>query len=272
MLELPETLILAAQLQKTIKGKTVRRVYPPTKVHKFCWYNGEVSEYNNKVANQKVLSAEAFGIYVELAFENGQKLCINDGVNIRLVKEEEAPKSYQLLIVFTDGEALVFTVAMYGGIILHGGDYDNEYYKKSRGAISPFSKEFEGYYRDLLEKSKDSLSVKAFLATEQRFPGIGNGVLQDIILNAHLHPKRKIGTLTEKEKVKLFNCIISTLHDMIEKSGRDTEKDLFGNMGGYKTMMSKISVKIGCPICKGQITKETYLGGSVYYCGNCQPL
>ena len=61
----------------------------------------------------------------------GCKLCFNDGVNVRLIKTEALPKAYQLAIAFEDGEALVFTVAMYGGIILHRGEYDNEYYQKS---------------------------------------------------------------------------------------------------------------------------------------------
>lgn len=40
------------------------------------------------------------------------KLCVNDGVNLRLMPEDEAPKNYQLLIKLQNGMALVFTVAM----------------------------------------------------------------------------------------------------------------------------------------------------------------
>lgn len=42
--------------------------------------------------------------------------------------------------------------------------------------------------------------MKAFLAAEQRFPGIGNGVLQDILLESGIHPKRKISTLRDLER------------------------------------------------------------------------
>ncbi len=272
MLELPEAITMATQLQNTVIGKTVSHVCPPTKEHKFCWYHGDIGEYNNKIQGQEIVLAEAFGIYTEITFQNGQRLCINDGVNVRLVKKEEAGKAYQLMICFTDGDALVFTVAMYGGIVLYSGNYDNEYYLKSRAAILLFSKEFKMVFRELFENSKNTLSVKAFLATEQRFPGIGNGVLQDILFNARLHPKRKIGTLSEEDKNRLFDQILITIRDMIEKGGRDTEKDLYGQAGGYKTIMSKIGVKNGCPICSGEITKEAYLGGSVYYCKNCQPI
>lgn len=121
-------------------------------------------------------------------------------------------------------------------------------------------------------KSKPTLSVKAFLATEQRIPGLGNGVLQDILFQAGLHPKRKLTTLSETEKRRLMSSMVMVLKEMTKLGGRDTEKDLFGNNGGYITKMSKNTIKKGCPICGGVTTKEAYLGGSVYYCPVCQPI
>ena len=146
MLELPEVLTIANQLTIATKGKVVKSVCPPTKEHKFCWYNGDVREYHKNLSGLQVQSAEGFGIFVEILFESGQKLCFNDGVNVRLVKEEDAPKNYQLKISFMDGDALVFTVAMYGSIILHSGEYHNEYYLRSKGAIIPFSEEGDSEY------------------------------------------------------------------------------------------------------------------------------
>jgi formamidopyrimidine-DNA glycosylase len=59
---------------------------------------------------------------------------------------------------------------------------------------------------------------------------------------------------------------------MAEKGGRDTEKDLFGNAGGYKTLLSKNTYKNPCPNCGNTIVKEAYLGGAIYFCPVCQPL
>ncbi|MDO4540280.1 MAG: endonuclease VIII [Syntrophomonadaceae bacterium] len=272
MIELPEALTIARQINEAVAGKTVARVLPPTKPHKFCWFNGDAAEYESQLQGATLLSAEGFGIYAEMSFDNGKKLAINDGVNLRLSDGSPAPRSYQLLIEFTDGMALVFTVAMYGGIVLHGGDYDNEYYRKSRGYISPFAPEFESLYRHALAAYKPTMSAKAFLATQQRFPGIGNGVSQDILLAAGIHPKRKLQTLDSAAQDKLLKSMVSVLSDMVEGGGRDTEKDIFGNPGGYITRMSNKTLDTGCPACGGPITKETYLGGSVYYCANCQPL
>lgn len=270
MLEFPETINIALQINQHIQGKRVKHVLPPTKPHKFCWFAGEPEAYNAALNGAEVCSTEGFGGYVELSFDNGKCLCFNDGVNLLLTDKGKVPQNYQLLIEFEDAAALVFTVAMYGGIVLHDGCYDNQYYLKSKSAISPFDDKFETYYRNLLESSKATLSMKAFLATEQRFPGIGNGVLQDILLEAGIHPKRKISTLTGLEQDKLLSGIVSVLKSMTDKGGRDTEKNIFGQFGDYKTKLSKNTLNSGCVQCGGIIIKENYLGGTIYYCPSCQ--
>jgi len=108
------------------------------------------------------------------------------------------------------------------------------------------------------------------LATKQRILGLGNGVLQDICFNAGLHPKRKVNSLNTAEIEKLYKSIINTIQKMINEGGRDTEKDIYGKIGGYKTILSKNTYKNPCPICSGAISKETYLGGAIYYCQTCQ--
>lgn len=271
MLELPEVLMISEQLEKAIAGKAVSNVLPPSKVHKFCWYQGDPAEYGAVLAAHKVTAADGFGSYVEISFENGYKLCFNDGVNARLLPKKDIPKNYQLLIGFDDGTALAFTVAMYGGIILHSGNYDNEYYQKSKQAVSVFSPEFAVYFRQQLDESKQTLSAKAFMATEQRFPGIGNGVLQDILFEARIHPKKKLQAMAPDEKERLLACTVAVLRDMRDEGGRNTEKDIFGNPGGYQAKLSKNTWKAPCPVCAGSIVKEAYLGGSVYYCPTCQP-
>ncbi len=110
------------------------------------------------------------------------------------------------------------------------------------------------------------------LATNQRIPGLGNGVLQDILFNAGIHPKRKEETFAESDLEILFNSIKSTLSEMTVKGGRDSEKDLFGLTGGYRTKAGKYTAGKHCPKCAGIIKKETYMGGSIYYCPGCQEL
>jgi formamidopyrimidine-DNA glycosylase len=124
----------------------------------------------------------------------------------------------------------------------------------------------------LIKNAKQTLSAKAFLATEQRIPGLGNGSLQDILFHVGIHPKRKLNSLSSKEKDKLYQSVKQTIRDMVIKGGRDTEKDLFGQCGGYKTTLSNKTYKEPCPQCGSEIIRQAYLGGNVYFCPKCQPI
>lgn len=69
---------------------------------------------------------------------------------------------------------------------------------------------------------------------EQRIPGLGNGILQDILFHAKINPKREIGSLTSPNKSALLQPIKRTLKSMVLQGGRDNETDLFGKPGNYR--------------------------------------
>ena len=116
------------------------------------------------------------------------------------------------------------------------------------------------------------MSAKAFLATEQRIPGLGNGVLQDILFDARIHPKTKIKDLSSGETERMYQSVKSVLVEMTRLGGRDTEKDIFGRPGGYHTVLSRITLERPCPVCGGILERKAFLGGNIYYCPICQPM
>ena len=118
---------------------------------------------------------------------------------------------------------------------------------------------------------KQNYSIKAFLATEQRYPGLGNGVLQDILFNAKVNPRRKLAAMTQSEKDAVYQSVKHTLSEMMDGGGRDTEKDIFGCPGGYRTKLSAKTKDCPCPACGSEIIREAFLGGNVYWCPVCQP-
>jgi len=138
---------------------------------------------------------------------------------------------------------------------------------------SPLADTFdEAYFDNLWSEAKPSLSAKALLATEQRIPGLGNGVLQDILFNANIHPKRKLETMSDVDMAKLFHSVKNTLKEMRDLGGRDTEKDLFNQSGGYQTILSKNTLAFPCRTCGSGLVRQAFLGGNIYFCPVCQPL
>jgi len=273
MLEIPEAIVISEQLNKTIKDKRIKEAVAAASPHKFAWYFGEPSEYGTLLRGKTIGIAKAYGGRVEIEAEDSL-LHFGDGVILRYYENgEKLPDKHQLLVVFEDGSALVGTVAMYGGLWAFppGAMDDNFYYKAAKEALPPLSDGFDyAYFRTLFDEKGLKMSVKAFLATEQRIPGLGNGVLQDILLNAKIHPKKKMNTMSEDQRRRLFDNVKSTLAEMTAGGGRDTEKDIFGNPGGYQTKLSKNNTLSVCPDCGGAVTKMAYMGGSVYFCERCQ--
>lgn len=273
MIELPEAVSLARQLTETISGKKIAGVVAGLSPHKFAFYHPDPKEYNILLRGKILGTAVAYGGMVEIQ-AGDIVLLFADGVVLRFhSKDEQRPRKHQMLIEFEDGTAVSATVQMVGVFsCFKEGEYHNRYYDIARARPSPLSDEFNKAYFDRLITVSDvqKLSAKAFLATEQRIPGLGNGVLQDILYNARIHPKRKVETLIDDERETLFRSIKSTLKEMTAQGGMDTTKDLFGKPGGYRTRVSKNTVSKPCPVCGGMIVKETYLGGSIYFCDGCQ--
>lgn len=279
MVEIPECYVLAEQLEQALQGKIIANVIANHDPHKFAWYTGNPNNYGQWLLDKPFVRATPGTAYtcggsnVEIQFGD-RLLVISTPIRFHAVGES-LPKKHQLLVEFTDDTAISCTVQMWGSLFLL--DINNlqipNGYKVSKGP-SPLEDAFDQTYFDTLLHGENlsKCSAKAFLATEQRIPGLGNGVIQDILFRCAIHPKRKLSTLSDGEWKQLFHSIKNTLKEMTMLGGRDTERDLFGCPGGYRTILSKKTAELPCPICGASIIREAYLGGNIYFCSNCQPL
>ncbi len=274
MIELPESYVLADQINKELKGKKIKEARADHSPHAFAWYTGNPAEYHNKLAGKAITGAGIYSGNVRIRAED-MLLIITTPIRFHK-KEEKLPSKYQLYLGFEDLTSITCTIQMWGCMFcFREGDSNGipEQHVINTNP-SPLEEGFdEEYFNALLQKEKlPSLSAKAFLATEQRIPGLGNGVSQDILFAAKLHPKRKMSTLDKLELKALFEAIKGIPADMRQKGGRDTEYDLYGHRGGYQTILSKNTVNKPCPVCGALIKKEAFLGGSIYFCETCQRL
>jgi formamidopyrimidine-DNA glycosylase len=274
MIELPEAINIAQQLNETVSGKRISGVIAGHTLHKLVWYYGDTAKYASLLVGKTVNRSVAYGGMIETTTSGDGCILLGEGSNIRFHRQHDPrPDKHQLLIEFDDGCALSSAVQMYGGMGCYpAGELDNKYYKVAKEKPSPLSTAFDRSYFDSIISAPEArtLSLKAVLATEQRIPGLGNGVLQDILFHARFHPKKKLSSFSGSEIDTLFNSVKTILSAMTDSHGRDTELDLFGRPGGYKTILSKNTAGKPCPVCGTAIKKEAYLGGSIYYCEKCQ--
>lgn len=270
MIELPETTVLADQIRKNLIGKQITNVQANTHPHKFAWYTGDPGNYPAMLTGKKITGSAAgagsgCGYSTMILCED---TLLELGTPIRYYpKGSRLPAKHQLLLTFDDDSFISCTVKMWGALFcIPATAFPDD--KKPSPLTDAFD---ERYFEQLCSASPKNLSLKALLATEQRIPGLGNGVLQDILWNAALHPKRSLLSLNDKEQLRLYQSIKETLKAMAEQGGRDTEKDLFGKAGGYPTVCSNTALSRPCPRCGGKLIRQSYLGGAIYFCPVCQP-
>lgn len=290
MIEIPESNTIAKQLNETIKGKKIVGVVTNKSPHKFAFFYENPTEYADMLKGNIINNINAYGGQIEIvinnhfnndnSIDNNNKednilIVLSEDTQIRYIdNDKDLPEKHQLLIRFDDSSFLVCSAKMYAQLhVALANDYNNEYFYIAKEKPHPLSDDFDlKYFNELLSEVRPNTSVKSFLATKQRIPGLGNGTLQDILFNAKIHPKSKIKKLSKEDKERLFNSIKTTLSKMVEFGGRNTEKTLFGNFGDYQVILSTKTFKNPCPSCDGKLNKESYLGGTIYYCPTCQPI
>jgi formamidopyrimidine-DNA glycosylase len=276
MYELPEIVTIAAQMAEALPGARIAACERGNSPHKWVWYSMEPEEYEEVLVGRTLGEAAHQGNRIVLPVEPGWALHIGDmGGKITLHPEEDArPEKRHLMLDFEDGRFLTVCVAGWGGIWL-AEENQPAGFQSGRDRVDPIGDEFTyDRFKELLVDDAaqgKKRSVKAFMASEPRISGVGNGYVQDICFRARLHPKRDITTISGRERLRWYHAIRGVLRNAIEAGGRDTESDLFGEPGGYVAKMDRRALDQPCPECGTPIEKISYLGGSCYVCAQCQP-
>jgi formamidopyrimidine-DNA glycosylase len=277
MFELPEYVILAGQMNETIKGKTIQSGSLGNSPHKFVWYNRTHDEFAELTKGKTIGEAKVKGRWLFLPLESGYILVLGEcgGKILYQLPGGKLPKKYHLYLIFDDDSFLTVTTQMWGAMELYetGEELKREYIKDMRP--TPLDPEFSfEYFTDLVDDlvTGKKRSAKSLLTQDQVIPGLGNAIAQDILFHARLHPRHPIADLNPNERQTLFNAIVTTVDEVIEKRGRYDEFDLYNQKGRYVRIMDKNALKKPCPRCGGEVEKIQYLGGACYLCPNCQIL
>jgi len=275
MIELPEAIVIARQMDAALKGKRIVSGDRGNSPHKFAFANGTSEEYAAIFAGQTVGRSTAHGMSILTEIGDDHTLVLGCGGERILLHESEQtlPKKYQLFLHFADDAYLTVTISGWGNTLLLPRAEAGQHQHVQKDRITPLDDAFTwDYFRQLFEPLAENskASLKYFIISEPGIWGIGNGCLQDILFHAHLHPRRKAVTTSEAERRALYDSIHMTLHQMVDRGGRHDETDLYGQPGGYQRILYSKSVSQPCPNCGTPIEKAAYLGGSVYFCPACQ--
>jgi formamidopyrimidine-DNA glycosylase len=274
MIEMPEATTLARQMQDTLTGKTIQHFSRGPLVHKFLWLSKPAEEYDAFLSGRQITGATSFGRSIYLYVGEADLLWFGElgGRILYHPQGEPLPAKFHLRWDFSDGSAMSFAVQMWGFVgLLARSELASHPYAEI--GIPPLSECFTNECFDqLLEEypEKTKKGIKGFLVTSKHVNGIGNAYLQDILFRAKIHPARKIPTLNQDDRQKLYAAIQGTMEKAIQLGGREEERDLYNRAGGYKRLMGAETLGQPCPNCATPIVKINYLGGACYLCPSCQ--
>ncbi len=272
MLELPELIIMTRQLNDLIINKKIVGVVVNQTKNKLALDFDDSKEYMTKLLNESVKKCVCYGSF--LAIETGNvEVIIREALEVSYRTDKYLiPPKHQLLLKFHDHTNLSFVISD-TGFLACAKRKDLRKLVKYDCGIDILSKEFTySEFKRILTMNKNCITVKDFLLENKSFFGIGTGVCQDVLYNAQLHPESILEYLNEDNRVLFFNSIKFTLKQMIDEQGRDTEVNVFGERGGYPTLMSEKSFRQPCYHCGVPITKISHVGSEDYVCLYCQKL
>jgi formamidopyrimidine-DNA glycosylase len=271
MPELPEIFVIANQMNDVLPGKAVAGV----EIRQPKNLNIPADEFEGAVVGKTFGRVEPRGKWIFAELEPGYRLLINLGMGGDLIyfeSEEDLPENYQFKLSFDDGTGFTARFYWFGYIHLVESEHPEDHKMTRDLGPSPVADDFTlERFLALAEKKRRS-GVKSFITNQKNIAGIGNVYAQDILFVPKLHPLRKVETLSDDERVALYDAIRKVVNESIGLGGLKYEKDFFGVSGRYSGEHMLVAYKEGepCPECYTAIEKIKTGTTASYICPKCQ--
>ncbi|MCF3651814.1 Fpg/Nei family DNA glycosylase [Synoicihabitans lomoniglobus] len=141
-------------------------------------------------------------------FDNGSWLGVHLGMTGQLTAAPPGHRAdkHDHLILDTTKHALVFTdPRMFGGVRFHAGPEAPDWWTKIAPALT--SAAFTKTALSDFLRRRARAPIKAVLLMQERFPGIGNWMADEILWRAQIHPAQPAGSLLPPEVSQLYREI-----------------------------------------------------------------
>jgi formamidopyrimidine-DNA glycosylase len=275
MIELPEAMTISRQMNGELTGKRIRTVVFGTTPHKFAFVNRSPEEYVSILESSVIGRSREQGSLILVDIEPDYALELGGGGERILFHKSEKtiPKKHQLLLEFDDGTYFTVTVQGWGSVKLLDKTKLSEKGYLRFDSYGPLEDGFTyAYFSGLFDDidPDDPRSIKYFVISDPGIKGVANGCLQDVLFRAKIHPKRVVADIADWEREAIYEALKSVLKEMTDQGGRDSERDLYNNKGGYRRILDSRTKGKPCPVCGATIEKIQYLGGASYFCPVCQ--
>ena len=125
--------------------------------------------------------------------------------------------------------------------------------------------------------AKTNRGLKVLLLDQSFIAGVGNIYADEALFEARLHPERRAGTLSEEDKLALYNAVTHVIRAGVDNGGtslgdgQGNYTDLNGKSGGHREKV-KAYGRSGqpCAVCGQPLQKIRVAQRSTVFCPHCQ--
>jgi formamidopyrimidine-DNA glycosylase len=276
--ELPEAKILAAQMNKELKGKRIKSYSLKNceKLQKIGFINKDTHSFDQLV-NRVVESVTARGNTILVKLDQKMNLILNPEYGGEIFyhsKEGTIPEKFHVRLDFSDKTWLTVRFTSMGGMrVLKDAELPDSYvYKRdfTTAVLSPLDNDFTFERFSTLLSGCNRALKPVLVGKDAVLVGLSNSAFQDIIYKAKLHPKRKASEMSLDEQKALYNAVKDVIQKRLQLNGKSQFLDLYQNQGRYIAEMGPNMKEKNCPVCESQIQELSLGGGKVFICPKCQ--
>ena len=198
MPELAEVEFYRKRWQQAAAGEQVMRVLTHEK--KKLLRELDLPAFRRALAGAKFESSAAAAKQMLFRFSGDVWLGIHLGMSgeLTVAAADHAPGKHDHLVLVTEKHALVFNdPRMFGRVDFHVGEKPPEWWSRIAPAI--LSRAFTVDAVAAFLQRRRRAPIKAVLLMQERFPGVGNWMADEILWRAAIHPARLAGTLSAAE-------------------------------------------------------------------------
>ncbi|GAB5559363.1 MAG: DNA-formamidopyrimidine glycosylase [Synoicihabitans sp.] len=201
-------------------GQTVQavRAHPAKKTFR----ETPAAKIRRGLTGARLTDSAAAAKQMAFQFSNGAWLGVHLGMTGELTAVEPGQRAgkHDHLIIDCESVSLVFTdPRMFGGVRFATGPEAPDWWTKI--APSLLSSQFTKKELSAFLTRRSRAPLKAVLLMQERFPGVGNWMADEILWRAEIHPAQLAGSLTDAEISKLYREIRAVCRNAMKRIAGD---------------------------------------------------
>ena len=206
------------------EGESVLRVHVHPKARIFR--EVDVGALKKALTGTRLVSSEAQAKQMLFRFESGS-MGLHLGMAGRLLTAvpEMVPAKHDHLVLFTTRAALIFSdYRMFGKVLWRAGSELPDWWTALPPPIlsEAFTREAAGAFLQRRARSP----IKAVLLMQERFPGIGNWMADEILWRARIRPDCRAGRIVGKKLSELYDRVREVTRDAMEEVACENGREL----------------------------------------------